>query len=462
MDMEKTGLLVCEECLDPDQPQNHLGRNPVNDPQALRNPRPDKSLMESRFGMLGEVFDFSKGVIVSRKADQDVAVYQSFKIGTGVGLYSNRSMTRKIQYDPSGNLTFDGGNVFGSEGSGLGLQVMDDGVTFSDSVIFADAPDATKIFNFKILIALQDYSYYYGNGITEEFNYYDGTFTDPDPLLYSLTFNSYKLVDREDYFQRKSRRIATGIKYIDVNLDPPESIFLGLAYTNNISLTFHSGFKSGSGGSQLIYLGLADINYNMPPSVRGPDWDYTFYSLDSISYVGTAQLAAGFPDEGVMTQDKSSGNAIVKPSAQSVVQTYCFDYNALLPVIPESRSVDTAVYKKVEMRIRFIKPSSIGNSDFSGTREWLGEFKWKALQNNSVGDGGCSITVSEPDFFTLYNGEPEWMTITWDSKNSATPGAWENNGPITAWRLFMYTYTPSSGTQQSDCFEVDYIRFLEV
>lgn len=36
-------LLVCPECWDPDQPQLHLGETPVEDPQALRNPRPDRS-----------------------------------------------------------------------------------------------------------------------------------------------------------------------------------------------------------------------------------------------------------------------------------------------------------------------------------------------------------------------------------------------------------------------------------
>ena len=36
-------LLVCHECWDPDQPQLHLGEFPVDDPQGLRNPRPDRS-----------------------------------------------------------------------------------------------------------------------------------------------------------------------------------------------------------------------------------------------------------------------------------------------------------------------------------------------------------------------------------------------------------------------------------
>ena len=34
-------LLVCKSCWDPDQPQLQLGMYPVDDPQALRNPRRD-------------------------------------------------------------------------------------------------------------------------------------------------------------------------------------------------------------------------------------------------------------------------------------------------------------------------------------------------------------------------------------------------------------------------------------
>jgi len=40
-------LLVCPECWDPDHPQLHLGEFPVDDPQALRNPRPDRSYVAS-------------------------------------------------------------------------------------------------------------------------------------------------------------------------------------------------------------------------------------------------------------------------------------------------------------------------------------------------------------------------------------------------------------------------------
>ena len=40
-------LLVCKECWDPDHPQLHLGEFPVDDPQGLRNPRPDRSYVTS-------------------------------------------------------------------------------------------------------------------------------------------------------------------------------------------------------------------------------------------------------------------------------------------------------------------------------------------------------------------------------------------------------------------------------
>lgn len=40
-------LLVCNRCWDPDHPQLQLGMYPVDDPQGLRNPRPDRSYYTS-------------------------------------------------------------------------------------------------------------------------------------------------------------------------------------------------------------------------------------------------------------------------------------------------------------------------------------------------------------------------------------------------------------------------------
>lgn len=44
---KKVNVLVCHECWEPDQPQLQLGMYPVNDPQALRNPRPDNTYQVS-------------------------------------------------------------------------------------------------------------------------------------------------------------------------------------------------------------------------------------------------------------------------------------------------------------------------------------------------------------------------------------------------------------------------------
>jgi len=52
---KKTNILVCPECWEPDQPQLSLGMYPVDDPQALRNPRPDTSYQVSGTSGLQEL-----------------------------------------------------------------------------------------------------------------------------------------------------------------------------------------------------------------------------------------------------------------------------------------------------------------------------------------------------------------------------------------------------------------------
>lgn len=47
-DQKYTGFQVCPDCYDEDQPQLQLGRYPINDPQALDNPRPDSNANISR------------------------------------------------------------------------------------------------------------------------------------------------------------------------------------------------------------------------------------------------------------------------------------------------------------------------------------------------------------------------------------------------------------------------------
>ena len=42
-----TNLKACPTCWNPDHPQLKLGEFPVDDPQAIRDPRPDRSLGEA-------------------------------------------------------------------------------------------------------------------------------------------------------------------------------------------------------------------------------------------------------------------------------------------------------------------------------------------------------------------------------------------------------------------------------
>jgi hypothetical protein len=48
-----TGIKVCPECWEADQPQLHLGEFPVNDPQAVREPRRDNSYYQSGYDVNG-------------------------------------------------------------------------------------------------------------------------------------------------------------------------------------------------------------------------------------------------------------------------------------------------------------------------------------------------------------------------------------------------------------------------
>ena len=48
IDGKDSGLKVSWSMLDPDQPQLWLGRFPINDPEALRGPRPESNLKEQR------------------------------------------------------------------------------------------------------------------------------------------------------------------------------------------------------------------------------------------------------------------------------------------------------------------------------------------------------------------------------------------------------------------------------
>ena len=61
---KNVNLLVCPTCWEPDQPQLQLGMYPVDDPQALRNPRPDNTYTQA--GLTGLKVAFGSGTAVDK------------------------------------------------------------------------------------------------------------------------------------------------------------------------------------------------------------------------------------------------------------------------------------------------------------------------------------------------------------------------------------------------------------
>jgi hypothetical protein len=57
---KQVSIKVCPECWEPDQPQLQLGLYPVNDPQAVREPRPDTSYAVSGLNAAGNPSDGSR------------------------------------------------------------------------------------------------------------------------------------------------------------------------------------------------------------------------------------------------------------------------------------------------------------------------------------------------------------------------------------------------------------------
>jgi hypothetical protein len=55
-------LLVCPTCWDPDQPQLMLGTFPVDDPQALRNPRRDTTYVTAGVNVSGNLTGGSRDI----------------------------------------------------------------------------------------------------------------------------------------------------------------------------------------------------------------------------------------------------------------------------------------------------------------------------------------------------------------------------------------------------------------
>ena len=83
----KYQLLVCADCWDPDQPQLMLGTFPVEDPQALRNPRRDTTYVTSGVNNNGYVSGGSRDIQwgwapVGGASSFDAGITPNYLIGT--------------------------------------------------------------------------------------------------------------------------------------------------------------------------------------------------------------------------------------------------------------------------------------------------------------------------------------------------------------------------------------------
>ena len=81
-------IKVCPTCWDPDQPQLSLGLYPVNDPQAIREPRPDVSYYSSGLDTNGYPSGGSRDIQwgwnpVGGASQFDVALTPNYLIATG-------------------------------------------------------------------------------------------------------------------------------------------------------------------------------------------------------------------------------------------------------------------------------------------------------------------------------------------------------------------------------------------
>ena len=80
-------LLVCDACFDPDQPQLLLGMYPVDDPQAVRNPRKDTTYVTAGVNSIGSLTGGSRDLQwgwnpVGGASNFDVALTPNYLVAT--------------------------------------------------------------------------------------------------------------------------------------------------------------------------------------------------------------------------------------------------------------------------------------------------------------------------------------------------------------------------------------------
>jgi hypothetical protein len=84
-------IKVCPACWDPDQPQLSLGLYPVNDPQAVQEPRPDVSYLMSGDSIDGSpeggsrVFQWGWAPVGGARADDDLLTPNNLVLSVQIG-----------------------------------------------------------------------------------------------------------------------------------------------------------------------------------------------------------------------------------------------------------------------------------------------------------------------------------------------------------------------------------------
>ena len=84
---KQVSIKVCPECWEPDQPQLQLGMYPVDDPQAVRQPRPDTTYYTSGIDANGYPSGGSRDIQwgwapVGGSSFFDVALTQNYLVAT--------------------------------------------------------------------------------------------------------------------------------------------------------------------------------------------------------------------------------------------------------------------------------------------------------------------------------------------------------------------------------------------
>lgn len=101
---KQVNIKVCRACWEQDQPQLQLGMYPVNDPQAVRDPRPDTSYPQSRALLLQVNTGAGVGVTIGDPLLRSVTGFTVFSSGG-------------VSYSPTNTTQSSGGTLYNVQGA---------------------------------------------------------------------------------------------------------------------------------------------------------------------------------------------------------------------------------------------------------------------------------------------------------------------------------------------------------